>query len=778
MRLKHLTLCLLGLSLSACSTYSVKNQTQPNASLEQKAASGLNAMFSYPSYDFNGRFQLAIDAEPRAKQAAVAAKLDPLIEKRVEDYLKTQKIQLGKQQKQDLYHAIAKENAPGSSIDLSQFNQMVTSMLEGTEFSYNGSVHYRQKMASLNFNYKYQAPNMKTEATIPMMVDFNQHRFYINYAGLVPYFVSKENQNRFAYVDFSKYKDKLNQVDYKNLINFLKQNSAVPYVLADQKQLTQVKLSSQDQANGMVEKLRLDQSFEALVLQQLLYAVVNKGYLSESVFKEDPSQTLASAKDDVVAEASKTEQEEAEDYSDYGYSQETVKAYQASSELYRLVEAHLYPEQAEEEEADEAETEELAAQEENEAGHETARADEATAAAEDTEVGLEETECSKLSTSSKTVRMGDIGYCKSEYGIDVFAVDQDVTGDKPDKIGIFDLFELVAVFEKYDTKQFVDAEAFKVLWLKHADEINAALAKQKTNPMRIDVGLDQQGRAIKVDYAIDYHVEKYGRIKFNTDLNILNYGNATAISKKDIQEAKTFKEMSKGSIFEDLTSSMSAAIGLADGEASPRGGSKKSFDEQLADLAADTYRQTQSYTKTFQAVYIMKLSMEQPKVVQHYTAQQLNEIARVYAYSYADESIYNPQGRELAELERLIKVHHLEKREHYDEDMGESVYDTVETVIDDQKKDQEWNDIVKQYKQPKTAFAQYYIKKFLAENDVEPQQLALLTSTANILAQTYLDRQKNALTAKSVAALTLQSEDFIDYDLYRVSYEKTLKHFK
>lgn len=68
MRLKYLSLCLLGLSLSACSSHVIKTNTSPANSIEQRAANGVNAMYEYPSYDYNGRFNVALDIDQSKKK--------------------------------------------------------------------------------------------------------------------------------------------------------------------------------------------------------------------------------------------------------------------------------------------------------------------------------------------------------------------------------------------------------------------------------------------------------------------------------------------------------------------------------------------------------------------------------------------------------------------------------------------------------------------------------------------------------------------------------------
>ena len=55
MQIRYLTLCLMALSLSACSQHVIKSNANTGQSLEQKAVTGLNAMFETSGYDYQGK---------------------------------------------------------------------------------------------------------------------------------------------------------------------------------------------------------------------------------------------------------------------------------------------------------------------------------------------------------------------------------------------------------------------------------------------------------------------------------------------------------------------------------------------------------------------------------------------------------------------------------------------------------------------------------------------------------------------------------------------------
>lgn len=89
-------------------------------------------------------------------------------------------------------------------------------------------------------------------------------------------------------------------------------------------------------------------------------------------------------------------------------------------------------------------------------------------------------------------------------------------------------------------------------------------------------------------------------------------------------------------MIEGLVGNLSKTLGQ-DTTSKTSSGAELSWDDQLNQLAERTYDQTRSYEKTFNAVFIAKLTADSPEFVRHYSRQDLNEIAQVYAYWYSDE---------------------------------------------------------------------------------------------------------------------------------------------
>ncbi len=761
MHLKYLSLCLFSLGLTACAQHGVRSQVA-SASLEQKAIQSVNAMYEYPSYDYRGNFKITVDPS-QIKQNVKAentAKLDAELQKKVDQYLREQKVALSKAQKQTLYAAIANEQGDlglTSSTRSEKINTVLFNLLNDLQFSYDGSIHYRQKMGSFNLTARYEKPTLLVQAKLPMVLDLENYKFYINYFGLMPYLVNKDNQNNLAYVDFSKYKAFFKNVDKKKFIEYLKASSAVSYRLAEPQNLQRVSLTEADRKAGAVERIRLKTTVEQLLLEVDLFGQVNKKYLQKSVLgldEEKLAETLAAeiaASDAKKGTADKEEQKVSSD-----------DAAAVSQQLYSLVNAHLgNTSTSEDEEVESASSEEAS---------DVAVAETEQTSENEEVVALTEDQCIELKSLKKPVALGDINYCQI-YGIDV--LDQSDTSIQKAQIKSRQ-DALKQIFEAYNQNQFINDEAFKALWLKHKDEIEQALPKQR-NPITIDVALDDKGRAVNMDYDVDYTPAEFKhRFNIKADMQILNYGKATSIDQQQLKQAKSVAEASKGSMLENFIKGFSEKLGQSDVSEHPVGthSDVQDLDANLAVLADKTYDATHAYDKTYKAVFIAKLTAEKPSYIKYYSVQQLQEIAEVYAYWFSDEDTYNPQGKALERITALQKKHHLEQDDQFDHELGRAVDHIVLTTIQGKTGREAWQKLQKQYKQPAQLFSKQYQLEFEKQNGVSAEEKHLLSETADILGNVYVAARKKQLSEKTIQNLKPEHNEFIDYEIFREVYKQ------
>lgn len=761
MHLKYLSLCLFSLGLTACAQHGVRSQVA-SASLEQKAIQSVNAMYEYPSYDYRGNFKITVDPS-QIKQNVKAentAKLDAELQKKVDQYLREQKVALSKAQKQTLYAAIANEQGDlglTSSARSEKINTVLFNLLNDLQFSYDGSIHYRQKMGSFNLTARYEKPTLLVQAKLPMVLDLENYKFYINYFGLMPYLVNKDNQNNLAYVDFSKYKAFFKNVDKKKFIEYLKASSAVSYRLAEPQNLQRVSLTEADRKAGAVERIRLKTTVEQLLLEVDLFGQVNEKYLQKSVLgldEEKLAETLAAEIAASDAKKGTPDKEEQKVSSD--------DAAAVSQQLYSLVNAHLgNTSTSEDEEVESASSEEAS---------DVAVAETEQTSENEEVVALTEDQCIELKSLKKPVALGDINYCQI-YGIDV--LDQSDTSIQKAQIKSRQ-DALKQIFEAYNQNQFINDEAFKALWLKHKDEIEQALPKQR-NPITIDVALDDKGRAVNMDYDVDYTPAEFKhRFNIKADMQILNYGKATSIDQQQLKQAKSVAEASKGSMLENFIKGFSEKLGQSDVSEHPVGthSDVQDLDANLAVLADKTYDATHAYDKTYKAVFIAKLTAEKPSYIKYYSVQQLQEIAEVYAYWFSDEDTYNPQGKALERITALQKKHHLEQDDQFDHELGRAVDHIVLTTIQGKTGREAWQKLQKQYKQSGQLFSKQYQLEFEKQNGVSAEEKHLLSETADILGNVYVAARKKQLSEKTIQNLKPEHNEFIDYEIFREVYKQ------
>ncbi|MGK5735856.1 hypothetical protein [Acinetobacter junii] len=770
MRLKYLTLCLFGLGISGCSQHVIKTNSS-SSSLEQKAINSINAMYEYPSYDYRGKFNIHVDLDQHKTEVDQQKDvLDAALKQKVDQYLREQKVNLDAKQKQALYKALAEQPKGLGNSKFDKFARVMANILNDMQFEYDGSVHYRQKMGSFNLTARYEKPTLLVQAKVPMVLDLNNYKFYINYFALMPYLVNKENQNNLAYLDFSKYQGLFKQVDYKKFAEYIKASSAIYYRLADPNSIQTLSVSSADQAAGVVEKIRLKTTIEELVLQANLYSKVNEKYLMQSILKFD-EQNLEKliSEQDKTDTASKAEQSGTLLNSKAAADDASV----VSQELYRLVNQHFGVEELEDEYTEEADATKVAAEDvAQEAEDITEEADAVAESATATEQVLTAEQCTALQNAAKT-NFGDIQYCQTMYDVDVL-------GEQKTPSGFLSYIEkLVAVekeFVQYDQNQFIDDQGFKALWLKHQADIQKALPPvEKRNPFVMDVGLDAQGRAVKLDYDLNYALpELKSSFNIKADMLVTNYGKATPIDQAQLKQAKTWAEASKGSILEQAIGSFSEKLGqtgIQERSAQPY---TLSLDDQLKVIAEQRYDATQSYEQTYKAVFIAKLVESNPILAKRYTSQELQEVASVYAYWFSDEEVYSPEGKALKQIESLQKKHHLEQEDQFDDKLDQAVNRLVTDAMRGDQDRQQWKKLKAQYKQPQQLFAKQYQIQFEQTNGISSEEKILLEQTANVLGQVYIDARKNQLSDKSLKALKIEHNEFIDYEIFKDVYQKMI----
>ncbi|MGY6624312.1 hypothetical protein [Acinetobacter johnsonii] len=807
MRLKYITLCLLGLSISGCTQHVIKSNASSDQQLGQQATHGLNAMFENASYDFKGQFSIQSDfnfneskpntqSNSKSNVQSNGTNLDPELKKQLDQLLKNQKISFTAKEKQALYDALAREQNPYASLygggesrsAKVQIAESLLNLLNDLQFSYQGSVHFRQKLAALTLQLSYQKPTLQVQAQLPMVVDFNDYKFYTNYFAFMPFMVNRESQDRFAYIDFSKHKEAFGHIDFKKFAEYLKQMNALPYALAEPNQVHSVDLSKSEKEAGLSKKIRYMGDLETAQVQLGLFEYVNKLHYTQQIQAFDAERLIEASEESSSAanEAMQAEQEAegtatstSEDLAHESLERVTQlinqKAHSLNLYVYEDVpeaeaDAHTHGEADDEydEEVDEyaeAETEET----------ETEESDAVTSNT------LSEEACDAL-INNKNIPIGKVTVCRDYQEIDVLApkaanevVEEETFGQTATNV----LEALKPLFTAYQTEQLVDAQRFKQLWQKHQAEITPIMAQlgSERSPFVMDVGLDQKGRAQNMDYNIVISDEQIGKLQIKSTNQVFNYGSASAIDRQALRNAKSIEEVSKGSLLENVVKGMLGPLGADSSsvESASSGSTALSQDisEYYQQVAQKSYARYPSEVKAYQTVFALVFAAQRPEYIRYYSSATINEISEVYAYEFLD--IEEPKGAGLKRLQKLRQKHALEQVQDFDA-LGKSVANIVDDALEDAKENQHWKNLVKKYKTKQAVFAQVYQDEFKDMYSVDSEQTVKLAQAAQIFAKAFADDLKGQQSEKSLQGMTLEHIDFFSDSTYYETYKAVQKH--
>ncbi|MBO7705646.1 MAG: hypothetical protein J6S68_08445, partial [Acinetobacter sp.] len=372
--------------------------------------------------------------------------------------------------------------------------------------------------------------------------------------------------------------------------------------------------------------------------------------------------------------------------------------------------------------------------------------------------------------------------CRDYQDIDVLA--PKVTNESADEESFGQtatnvLEELKPLFSAYQTEQLVDAQSFKQLWQKHQAEITPIMAQlgSERSPFVMDVGLDQKGRAQNMDYNIVISDEQIGKLQIKSTNQVFNYGSATAIDRQALRNAKSIEEVSKGSLLENVVKGILGPLGTDSSsvESASSGSTALSQDisEYYQQVAQKSYARYPSEVKAYQTVFALVFAAQRPEYIRYYSSATINEISEVYAYEFLD--IEEPKGAALKRLQKLRQKHALQHEQDFDE-LGESIANIVNDALEDVQENQQWKDLAKKYKTKQAVFAQVYQDKFTDTYEIDQEQTAYLTQSAQVFAKAFADDLKGQLTEKSLQGLKLEHDDFFSDSTYYETYKAVQKH--
>lgn len=784
MRLTYLTLCLCAVALTACSHAPVTSQSNSTINTAeqdaQRATKALNSVYQQPSFNFNGRLDANLDVQTQnTQQTTTPATVQPQHKALIENYLRLHALQLSEQEKQQLFALTLPANHQSNGSLEEAIAYVLTFIPKSTELGYQGGIDYRKKLFHLELNAKYHTANTLLHHRYPVLVDFNQSRIYLNHFDPNT-LTGKAKQNYQAYYyDFSKHKDTtLKSVNWKNILEYLKASNTVYFdSLVGTERIERLTPTDAERQQGAVEKIRLHTSIEALLAKNIAFDTVNNTYQDSLIdvakvvetIIETEQQSNAAKNKNITKELSEADKAiELRNLIDEHYSQLAGSA--DSSEI---------------DNAPDDEHKQTAAEAAAEATKAATGIDESETEDEQITAELSEEECRAL--IAKKAAFGRLTECRYEYGAQIY---QAKTTPKENQ-KLEPLQELAAkiiqmsdkdgdfyqTFQAYDKGQLITGKVFSDIINKHQD-VMQKVVKDSQFPIYFDVTLDKQGRLIHNNIAIQLD-SKSDVINIKGTLNysshISNYGQAKINISPATAQAKPIQE------HPILKVVLSEADKYTDKVNHQRYASENA--EELANkLIEQSYLKHKSYEQAYTAGFIALLTQLYPEMLDSVSAQDLQEIARVYAYSYADEAIYKPTIEQNKAIQALEKKHQLHSSNQMFNSLGSDVADLVENVIAKHTISADDVALVKKYKTPDALFTHIYQQKFIEEeygNDKpSAEDQKLLKETANILAKAYMASQNKTLSLDTIKALKLEHEDFIYTSVYLDSVLETERLLK
>ena len=266
----------------------------------------------------------------------------------------------------------------------------------------------------------------------------------------------------------------------------------------------------------------------------------------------------------------------------------------------------------------------------------------------------------------------------------------------------------------------------------------------------------------------------------------MNYGNATAIDRQAMKQAKSIQDVSKGSLFESMLNGLLSPItgqdpNIQEAETASvddisEANEEIELPEYLSTVALNSYKRHQSELKAYQAAFAVAFANYRAQYVRYYSANDLNEISEVYAYRFA-EGLKEPTGQALKRLNQLRDKHALHRYQDFD-DLGSSVNHYVQSGIGEYKGQAEWTQLKKTYKTKQAIFAHLYQKNFLENYELDSAEKAQLVKAAQIYARAFVDDTNGKLSEASLQGLAAEHEELFSQSVYYETYKTVQKHMK
>ncbi|MFW1853584.1 hypothetical protein ACG9XR_23880, partial [Acinetobacter guillouiae] len=100
------------------------------------------------------------------------------------------------EQKKDLYQSIDKQDSKYFIRFAGMRADVLQNIVKDLQIRYDGTVNYRQKMASFNLETQYKKPNLSVEMRVHTVLDLNNYKFYTHIFYLMHYLANSQDQDK------------------------------------------------------------------------------------------------------------------------------------------------------------------------------------------------------------------------------------------------------------------------------------------------------------------------------------------------------------------------------------------------------------------------------------------------------------------------------------------------------------------------------------------------------------------------------------------------------
>lgn len=736
MRLTTLSLSLLTVGLTACASLPQSSSQAVSSTaqnINQQATTALNSLYTQPNYNFNARMYGDLQFSDVKTDTANTQKQQQIIEQ----FLRQQKIKLNNEHHQALLKQVEQTSSGLQNSRMQAGLSVLQNIAQYGELHYNGGIDFRNKRAMLEMQAHYQDANLLVQYRLPFFLDLQQNRVYMNDIDSQKLSGKAKQDVQSYYYDFSEHKEMLKAVNWKAFGDYLKVANALYYEnLIGQESVQQLKLTDEERKLGAVQKVRLNTSLEELVLENAIFEIVNKKFSEEKLLDLDK----------LKAEANKI-----------GKADTAPKAepdvYDSAEELFDKIYDHLDSLEVDEHHHDHEHGDEH--------DHAEVETEQGERLAEPYD-GLSPEQCRELVQNKPN--FGTLTECYQEYGSTIF---NEKSSDTSLWANLFNMVlgndeELNKTFAQYDNGELKTIEQFKEILAKHQDVIQKRLPKD-LHPVYMDTLIDAQGRLVgsNMVFNVDSNILDVKHVKgtVNFDMAVQNYGQAKVSLTANAKNAKPFTEH---------------PFALA----SKKGGHQYNYGSALAeDIAQSVYQQTKSYEQAYVATFISLLSHHRPEFLNYVSAKDLQEIALVYAYSYADEELYMLKPAQVKHIQALEKKHNLRSSRQMLNNIGSQTAEIVEEIIqpvttepaDDMVNEAQKAELKKKFKTPESLFAHLYVQRYevmMLDGKLEAESQVHLDKAGQFLAKAYADLRQNKFDDALLKQLTVEQGEYVSMLVY------------